>query len=140
MNLKPLLALIHESVETSTPAEIKRACELIIQAQSFANGERDTLRAAYERGPLEDGDLPSKIARDRLIAEGFIAKVIVRTEDGFNALTYRGLQAYRIAYAAIGIVQASPEPDRLVCCGKCGGVQWSQDECGPCKRSAAQTA
>jgi len=63
-------------------------------------GERDVIRAAYESGPLYDGDVPSKISRDSLLDDGFIAKVVVRGEEGFNACTYKGGSAYRLIMAS----------------------------------------
>jgi hypothetical protein len=99
MNLKNLLESIHESVELSTPEEIKRACELIIRVQDMNSGERDVIRATHKHGPLVDGDIPSKSARDQLVKDGFVAKVVVRGEDGFNACTYLGRQAHHLIEA-----------------------------------------
>ena len=54
----------------------------------------DTLIALVEQGPLWDGDVPSKRQRDELIEHGLCAKVVVRGEDGYNAATYAGREAY----------------------------------------------
>lgn len=97
--LKKLFDALHESLETSSAGEIKSACELIIQVQGMDNGQRDTIRAAYRSGPLYDGDVPSKAARDELLQGGFIAKVVVKGEDGFNACTYKGMWAYKLIEA-----------------------------------------
>lgn len=97
--LKQLLEAIHESADTSSASELKRACQLIQRVQAMDAGERDTIRAAFENGPLFDGDVPSKVSRDTLVAEGFIAKTVVKGEDGFNACTYSGAQAYRLLAA-----------------------------------------
>lgn len=99
MKLKTILEAIHESPELSTPEELKRACELIIRVQEMNSAERDTLIGAFRQGPLYDGEVPSKSGRDALLSDGFIAKVIVKGEDGFNACTYKGLRAYRILEA-----------------------------------------
>lgn len=50
----------------------------------------ETLRAIHNGGPLWDGDVPSKTARDDLLEKGLIEKVVVKSEDGFQACTYRG--------------------------------------------------
>ena len=97
--LKQLLAALHETPETSSAKEIKEACELIIRVQAMDGGERDTLRAAFKHGPLFDGDVPSKTARDVLVSDGFIAKVVVKGEDGFNGCTNNGAWAYRLIEA-----------------------------------------
>lgn len=99
MNLKTLLEAIFESTETSTPEEIKKACAAIIRVQEMGSGERDTLLCAWKNGPVYDGDVPSKSARDSLMADGFIAKVVVRGEQGYNACTYKGHAAYRLIEA-----------------------------------------
>jgi len=56
---------------------------------------KETLIALVECGPLEDGDVPSKSGRDSLIQLGLAAKVIVKGQDGFQAATYAGAEAYR---------------------------------------------
>lgn len=56
---------------------------------------KDTLIALVECGPLEDGDVPSKLGRDCLLELGLAAKVIVKGRDGFQAATYAGAEAYR---------------------------------------------
>ena len=64
----------------------------------LTGGEVDTLVALVERGPLWDGDVPSKTARDSLIARGFAARVVVRGEDGWQAATYAGRDAYKATF------------------------------------------
>ena len=61
----------------------------------MTGAEKDTLIALVEAGPLWDGDVPSKAGRDALIASGLAARVIVRGEDGWQAATYAGRDAYR---------------------------------------------
>lgn len=102
MRLKELLDSIHESADTSTPEEVLKACRLIIRVQEMKASESDTLTGAFKHGPLHDGDVPSKTGRDILVSEGFMAKVVVKGEDGFNACTYRGLMAFRILEALRG--------------------------------------
>lgn len=97
--LKDLLQSIHESVETSTTEELKKACELIIRVQDMDSGERDCIISSWMKGPLFDGDIPSKSSRDTLVSEKFMAKVVVKGQDGYNACTYLGQRAYRIIQA-----------------------------------------
>jgi hypothetical protein len=99
MKLKTLFEAIHESPSLSTAEELKRSCEIIIRVQDMDSGERDTLKAAWQNGPLWDGDVPSKTARDKLVFDGYIAKVVVKGQDGYNACTYLGHQAYRLIAA-----------------------------------------
>jgi hypothetical protein len=95
-NLKELLEILNVSTELSTDAELINAVKLITHVQQMDAGQRDTIRAAYMLGPLDDGDVPSKSARDTLIADGYITKVVVKGEDGFNACTHKGRDAYKI--------------------------------------------
>lgn len=95
-NLKQLLEAIHESTELSSAEELKRACELIIEVQAMDGSERDCIYASYKHGPLFDGDVPSKSGRNSLIEKGYMAKVVVNGEDGYNACTHKGAWAYRL--------------------------------------------
>lgn len=60
--------------------------------------ELETLIALVERGPLWDGDVPSKSGRDALISQGLAARIVVRGEDGWQAATYAGREAYKAAF------------------------------------------
>jgi hypothetical protein len=64
----------------------------------MSGAEIDTLIALVERGPLWDGDVPSKAGRDSLIAQGLAVRVVVKGEDGWQAATYAGRDAYRALY------------------------------------------
>ena len=97
--LKELLDALHEDERLSTDGEIARAVKLICRVQAMNSGERDTIRAAFRDGPLYDGDVPNKSARDALLEEGMMAKVVMRGQDGFNACTHRGAWAYRLLEA-----------------------------------------
>jgi hypothetical protein len=64
----------------------------------MSGAEIDTLIALVECGPLWDGDVPSKAGRDSLIAQGLAVRVVVKGEDGWQAATYAGRDAYRALY------------------------------------------
>ena len=58
----------------------------------------ETLRVIHDNGPVWDGDVPSKAARDTLLSYGLIEKIVSGGEEGFQACTYRGravLREYR---------------------------------------------
>ena len=97
--LKYLLDTLHESLYTSTADEIKKACSLIIAVQEMDTDARECIRASYKFGPLEDGDIPSVIARDKLVDSGYMARVVVEGHDGYNACTHSGAWAYRLLEA-----------------------------------------
>jgi hypothetical protein len=99
--LKRLLDALHESPELSSAAELKRACELIIEVQAMNSAERDCICAGYKHGPLFDGDVPSKSGRDWLLEKGYMAKVVVKGKDGYNACTHKGAWAYRLLEADV---------------------------------------
>lgn len=64
----------------------------------MTGAEKDTLIALVEQGPLWDGDVPSKTGRDALIAQGLAVRVVVNGEDGWQAATYAGRDAYKALY------------------------------------------
>ena len=97
--LKQLLDAIHESTDLSSAEELKRTCELIIEVQAMNGVERDCIRAGYNHGPLFDGDVPSKSGRDSLLEKGYMSKVVVKGEDGYNACTHKGAWAHRLLEA-----------------------------------------
>lgn len=99
VNLKGLLDRLHESFETSTAEEITEACKLIVEVQALDASERDVINAAYKRGPLFAGDVPSKNARNSLVDKGFMTYVVVKGDDRFNACTNKGAWAYRLIEA-----------------------------------------
>lgn len=65
----------------------------------------DTLTALVEQGPLDDGDVPSKIGRDELIALGLASRTLVKGEDGFTGATYRGRDLYCFYFGNSSTVQ-----------------------------------
>jgi hypothetical protein len=91
-----LLAAIHSSLDLDSPEEIRDNIYLIDRVLKMTSAERDTITAAFKKGPLDSGDVPSKSARDTLVLEHFVARVVVRGEDGFNACTHKGRAAYNI--------------------------------------------
>lgn len=97
--LKQLLDALHESTDLSGSEELRYACKLIIEVQSMDAAERDCIKASYRSGPLFDGDVPSKSGRDRLLEKEYMAKVVVKGEDGYNACTNKGAWAYRLLEA-----------------------------------------
>ena len=64
----------------------------------LTGAEKDTLIALVEQGPLWDGDVPSKQGRDSLVQRGLAARVVVKGEDGWQAATYAGRDAYKALY------------------------------------------
>lgn len=94
-----MLAVLQESRELSSAADLERAQSIIDRVKTMTGAERDTIRAAFASGPLADGDVPSKAARDQLLEEEYIAKVIVKCEWGYNACTYKGAWAFKLIEA-----------------------------------------
>jgi hypothetical protein len=64
----------------------------------MTGAETDTLIALVECGPLWDGDVPSKAGRDSLITQGLAVRVVVKGEDGWQAATYTGRDAYKTMF------------------------------------------
>jgi hypothetical protein len=61
---------------------------------NLTSGEKDTLVALVEYGPLWDGDVPSKVGRDSLLQKDLAIRVVVKGEDGWQAATYKGRDMY----------------------------------------------
>lgn len=60
----------------------------------FTGAALDTLVALIEKGPLDSGDLPSKIGRDELLKSGLAYQIIAKKEQGYVAASYQGLMEY----------------------------------------------
>ena len=86
-------------VDDSEQSERVAALHLISETQELSSAERDTLRACYQKGPLYDGDLPSKAGRNGLVEKGMLVQVIVRGEDGYNACNSKGFWAVKLLEA-----------------------------------------
>ena len=80
-----------------TVSEIEYFKEVATAAVNLSNAEVCVLKACHTNGPLEDGDVPSKSGRDSLLDKGFVSKIIVKGEDGYNACTYKGRLALNVA-------------------------------------------
>lgn len=94
--LKDLLEIIHVSTKLSSQEEINAALKIIQEVEDFTSGERDVIRAAFKNGPLDAGDVPSKASNSRLISLRYVSPIVVRGDEGYYALTYKGSTAYRI--------------------------------------------
>lgn len=57
---------------------------------------QETLQAIYSRGPLSDGDVPSKVQRNELLSIGVINKCVVNGEDGYQSCNYLGRDVLRV--------------------------------------------
>ncbi len=75
-------------------------------AHSLSGAEIDTLVALIEHGPVEDGDVPSKSARNDLIMKGLVFKCVVNGEDGYQAATYLGKDVYKAKFKGNTIKEA----------------------------------
>lgn len=64
----------------------------------LSGAEAETLVALVEHGPLWDGDVPSKSGRDGLLQKGLAVRIVVKGEDGYQAATYVGRDAYKARY------------------------------------------
>ena len=56
----------------------------------------ESLRYIHKSGPIQDGDLPSKSARDALIVKGLVISIIVKGDDGYQACTLEGANLLRV--------------------------------------------
>ena len=96
MEIEKLLDVLHVGIDFDSNDRIGEAVKFIHQVQNMTSAERDVIVASFENGPLYDGDVPSKTGRDSLLDCGFVSKVVVKGEEGYNACTYLGARAYRL--------------------------------------------
>jgi hypothetical protein len=54
----------------------------------------ESLLFLIEKGPVDDGDVPSKSTRDDLVTWGYAARIRVKDQDGYNAATHYGRHAF----------------------------------------------
>lgn len=65
-----------------------------MKALVFDGNLIDTLVALVETGPLEDGKLPCRAARETLVEAGLASKIVMDGERGFTAATPEGASIY----------------------------------------------
>jgi hypothetical protein len=65
-----------------------------IETDNLPDGWSDVLIQLIECGPVDDGDIASKSARDALIERGFAAKVIISRQEAGTCATYYGRELY----------------------------------------------
>lgn len=97
--LETMLGVMHCNVDHAPSDELRELCKIIVEVQAMSSAERDCIIGAFTNGPLFDGDVPSKSGRDSLVKAGYMSKVVVKGEDGYNACTYRGARAFRLIQA-----------------------------------------
>lgn len=67
--------------------------------EGLSGAAKDTLIGLCRRGPLWDGDVPSKNGRDELLDKAMAAKIVLKNcEDGYQAATYLGAHVYRAGF------------------------------------------
>ena len=96
VSIKHLLDVVHVGLDFDSDRRIAEAIKFINTVQQLDPSAKEVLKGCFEQGPLHDGDVPSKTGRDELLNLGFVAKVTVKSEEGFNACTYLGARAYRL--------------------------------------------
>ncbi len=84
------------SPDYCTFSEMKRYLVIIDKAQTLSREAGETLKAMYDHGPLFDGDLTSKVGRDELANKQFCTRIVVKGDQGYNAVTADGVQALRV--------------------------------------------
>lgn len=62
---------------------------------ALSPAQRDQLRQLVTAGPVYDGDVVSKAARDDLLELGIASRACVRAEQGYMVANYRGWDVLR---------------------------------------------
>jgi len=68
-----------------------KICTLLSSAQ------REVLKQLLFQGPVWDGNVPSKAARDDLISLGFATRCCFMGEQGYTAATYRAFTIFKVS-------------------------------------------
>jgi hypothetical protein len=103
--LVDILAAAHVGLSLATHKELIHALSVIMDCENMTASEIDCLNAMYEHGPLFDGDVPCPASRNGLLVNGYVAKVVVKGEEGHNACTYKGAMALRV----LKVIKAASE-------------------------------
>lgn len=101
MSIKILLSVARESLDTSSDNELAQFVRTAALAEDTISNAMDTIIGLYRNGPLRDGDVPSKQERDWLLMNDLAAKVVVKGEDGYQALTYNGARVFWLMEAIL---------------------------------------
>ena len=97
-----LLNVIHITPSLSTDTELSeglRLIEIARQLQASKSAASEVLAQCFNHGPIDTGDLISKVGRTELCRLGLIHAGLVKGEDGFYFCNYRGADVYRLLMA-----------------------------------------
>lgn len=67
----------------------------VTELMKSGSGWVDTLVALIENGPVDDGNIPSKLGRNVLIQHGYASYVIINRKEAGAVATYKGALLYR---------------------------------------------
>jgi hypothetical protein len=118
---------------------------------TLPSGWAETIIKVVESSkPVDDGDFPSKHARDVLISQGYLAKVVLNGEQAGTVATYKGgylycqlVDIYPSVRAAIAFRRTQPNflndlwkaqnPAEAKHSEECGACGYTADpDCRPC--------
>ena len=97
-----LLQVIHIVPSLSTDTEITsgmRLIEIARKLRASKSAASEVLYQCFQHGPINTGDLISKVGRTELIQLGLINAGLVKGEDGFYFCNYRGADVHRLLEA-----------------------------------------
>lgn len=69
-------------------SELVQDIDALMLAESLTSGERDTLAEAWEKGLMESGDTPSKVARETLLQKKILCQTCWERNDYAFSVTY----------------------------------------------------
>jgi hypothetical protein len=73
--------------------DYERACGMARRMMSSA--QREVLQQLVMTGPVWDGDVASKAARDDLLQAGLASRACVKGEQGYTVANYRGYDVWK---------------------------------------------
>tara|TARA_Y100000310_G_scaffold335183_1_gene416585 strand:- start:43 stop:447 length:405 start_codon:yes stop_codon:yes gene_type:complete len=108
-NIAAIFEALYFTPEHEDHDDITFYLDTIMLAKKAQRRAYDTLVALYRRGPLEDGDVPSKSERDWLVQYDLAAKIINKGKDGNQALTYYGRDVLKVIDASANLQELTME-------------------------------
>ncbi|QQV92297.1 hypothetical protein MOC16_gp134 [Klebsiella phage vB_KpM_FBKp24] len=84
-----------EESDLAYAAELEKTVTMLLERKDVGH-VIGTMNQLIVDGPVYDGDILSKSGRDFLLMEDYAAKVVVKNEQGFTAMNYKGYHLHRL--------------------------------------------
>ncbi len=90
-----------EEADMAYAAELEKTVTMLLERNDVGH-VIGTMNQLIVDGPVYDGDIHSKSGRDFLLMEDYAVKVVVKNEQGFNAMNHKGWDLHRLYHHFVG--------------------------------------